>query len=93
MEIQYLDFYERVKTLLKSKNLTLAETLKNLGISLDSYKSCKRYGNLPRADEVCKLAQVLDTSVEYLVTGAESEVVDTKAEILAALENLIERYK
>lgn len=79
-----MDFYERVKELLKQNNLTLQATLEKVGINLDAYKSCKRYGNLPRADEVYRLAIELNTTVEYLVTGKESNIYKDKYETLVS---------
>lgn len=62
-------FYENVKNLCKNKNLSLKNLIENCNINYDSYNSCKRYNNLPRADEAVKIAKALNTSVEYLVTG------------------------
>jgi len=82
-----MDFYERVKELLKKNNLTLQVTLEKVGIKLDTYKSCKRYGNLPRADEVYYLAKELNTTVEYLVAGEEDKISELITEIQNVLTN------
>lgn len=67
-----MDFYERVKKLVKDKtDLTLRAFIESLGINYDSYNGLKRYSNLPRADEAVKIADALGTSVEHLVTGRE----------------------
>jgi transcriptional regulator with XRE-family HTH domain len=66
-----MDFYENVKQLVKTNNLTLRSFIESLGINYDSYNSCKKYNNLPRADEAVKIAQALNTTVEFLVTGEE----------------------
>lgn len=67
-----MDFYENVKQLVKTNNLTLRSFIESLGINYDSYNSCKKYNNLPRADEAVKIAQALNTTVEFLVTGEET---------------------
>lgn len=68
-----MDFYERVKILVKTKtSYTLASFINGLGINYDTYKGQSRYNNLPRADEAVKIAQALNTTVEYLVTGEDS---------------------
>lgn len=77
-----MEFYDRVKELLKQNNLTLQATLEKVGINLDAYKSCKRYGNLPRADEVYRLAIELNTTVEFLITGQESNPYKDKFDSL-----------
>jgi transcriptional regulator with XRE-family HTH domain len=69
-----MDFYENVKQLVKTNNLTLRSFIESLGINYDSYNSCKKYNNLPRADEAVKIAQALNTTVEYLVTGTSSSL-------------------
>ena len=77
-----MDFYERVKTLVKQTNLTLRAFIESLGMNYDSYNTLKRYNNLPRADEAVKIAQALGTTVEYLVTGKESDFYKEKYESL-----------
>lgn len=67
-----MDFYERVKFLVKSQNLSLLNFLKDLGINYETYKSAKRLNVLPRADEAIKIASSLGTTVEFLVTGKSS---------------------
>lgn len=82
----YMDFYDRVKELAKSKGFLLTEFLQSLGINYDSYKSAKRLGYLPRADEALNIAKKLGTSVEYLVTGehitSDKELRELKKQIL-----------
>lgn len=65
-----MDFHDRVKELVKTKSsLTLRAFIESFGINYDTYNGQKRLGNIPRADEAVKIAQALDTSVEFLVTG------------------------
>lgn len=65
-----MDFYERVKNLVKDNTeLTLRAFIESLDINYDSYNGQKRYNNLPRADEAVKIAEALNTSVEFLVSG------------------------
>lgn len=87
-----MDFYERVKTLVKQTNLTLRAFIESLGMNYDSYNTLKRYNNLPRADEAVKIAQALGTTVEYLVTGKESDFYKEKYESLRSnLKQLLEK--
>ena len=73
-KIQYMDFYARVKQLVKkSKKLSLQEFIYSVGLNHASYYSLQRDGKLPRADEALAIAQALDTSVEYLLIGTEPE--------------------
>ena len=76
------DFYERIKELAKKKNITVKNLIEACGINYDSYNSCKRYGNLPRADETLNIARALNTTVEFLVTGEETNPLAEKVEKL-----------
>lgn len=67
-----MDFYENVKKLVKNNNFTLRIFIESLGINYDTYNGQKRLNNLPRADEAVKIAQALNTTVEFLVTGEET---------------------
>lgn len=69
-----MNFYENVKKLVKTNNLTLRNFIESLNINYDTYNGQKRVGNLPRADEAVKIAKALNTSVEYLVTGEEPAI-------------------
>jgi hypothetical protein len=81
-----MDFYERVKELVKQNNLGLVVFLQSLSINYETYKSAKRLGNFPRTDEVVAIAKALNTTVEYLVTGeqnpADKELSELKRKLL-----------
>lgn len=88
-----MDFYENVKQLVKTNNLTLRSFIESLGINYDSYNSCKKYNNLPRADEAVKIAQALETTVEYLVTGNKPDLSSETKSLINELEMTINKYK
>ena len=91
-ENQCMDFYERVKILAKTKAVTIESVANSAGLSIDSYNSYRRHNNLPRADEAVKIAQALGTTVEYLVTGKESDFYKEKYESLRSnLKQLLEK--
>ena len=86
-----MDFYENVKKLVKNNNFTLRIFIESLGINYDTYNGQKRLNNLPRADEAVKIAQALDTTVEYLVTGEETNKAQQELDTLKQkLKELIE---
>jgi len=64
-----MDFHDRVKEGAKLIGKTVRDVVEESGENYDSYNSMRRYGNLPRADVVVKMAGILKTTVEYLVTG------------------------
>ncbi|MDR2897205.1 MAG: hypothetical protein LBU99_00200 [Spirochaetaceae bacterium] len=64
-----LEFYKRVKRLAKVRRHTIEFVVTKAGITLNSYNSCRKRGKLPRADEAYAIAGVLNTTLEYLLTG------------------------
>lgn len=74
------EFKDRLKVLLKEKGYTA----KNLGDmteighrTIEGWLGSKNI--MPRADSAVKVAQVLNTSVEYLVTGIDPNTKDPSA--------------
>jgi len=87
-----MDFFDRVKELAKKNTtLTLRAFIESLGINYETYYSGKRRENLPRADEALKIAQALNTSVEYLVSGKEPE--NSKSAVINAMQAVIDQYR
>ena len=84
-----LDFYDRVKTLAKQNKTTIESVVNSAGLTINSYNSYKRHGNLPRLDEGVKIARALGVSVEYLVTGKET---DGKKQLLKEMQSVIDRF-
>lgn len=81
-----MDFYDRVKDLAKQRNITVRSLIESCDMNYDSYNSCKRYGNLPRSEESVRIAEKLQTTVEYLVTGAETDT--SRKQLLEVKETL-----
>ena len=68
-------YYSRLKKLLKDSNKTVKSMLEAVDMPLSHYDSLVRYDNAPRADMAVKVAEYLDTSVEYMVTGKDREAL------------------
>ena len=67
-----MDFFDRVKLLVKQDtDLTLRNFIESRGINYETYCSGKRRNKLPRADEALRIAEALDTTIEYLITGQQ----------------------
>lgn len=88
-----MDFYERVKELSKTQNLSLIPFLQSLGINYETYKSAKRLNNLPRADEAVKIAEALNTSVEFLVSGKEPDSSKNINAFISDIQSVIQKYQ
>ena len=82
MDIDVNAFYERTKDLLKENKKSLDDlmSIKNLSFNAKStYFSMRQAGNLPRADDVLRIAEFFGVSIEYLLSGkqpANQEKID-----------------
>lgn len=89
MNIDFLVFFETVKELAKKKSMTIEMMIQSIeGLSfnsLNTYNSMRKARNLPRADDVLRIAKFFGVSMEYLVTGEEpdnSEKIKQAKELL-----------
>jgi len=87
-----MDFFDRVKELVKKNtHLTLESFIQSLGLNYGTYHTQRKAGNILRADEALKIAQALNTSVEFLVTGNEPE--NSKKAVLDDLQAFIDEHR
>ena len=88
MNIDIDSFYERIKNLLKEHKKSLDDLMAIKDLSFNSkstYFSMRQAHNLPRADDVLRIAKFFGVSMEYLVTGEEpdnSEKIKQAKELL-----------
>ena len=79
-------FYERIQKLCKDKGTTISNMLKTLELSTGSTGNWKK-GHLPKGDVLVKIADYLNTSIDYIVLGEyRDNLTDDE-------KNLIEIYK
>ena len=69
-----MEFSERLKKLRKDAGLTQVNVSEKLGISQPAYASWERGIKKPTQDNLVKIAQVLNVSVDYLVGNSEEKV-------------------
>ena len=69
-----MEFSERLKKLRKDTGLTQVDVASKLGISQQAYASWERGIKKPTQDNLVKIAQVLNVSVDYLVGNSEEKV-------------------
>lgn len=69
-----MEFSERLKKLRKDAGLTQVDVSEKLGISQPAYASWERGIKKPTQDNLVKIAQVLNVSVDYLVGNSEEKV-------------------
>ena len=63
-----MDFYERLREICKKKGTTVTSMLIKLGISTGSTGNWKK-GQLPKGDILIKIADYLNTSIDYILLG------------------------
>ena len=66
-------FSVRLKELRKQAHLTQVELAKRLGIGQSSYADWERGKKKPTQENLVKIAQILDVSIDYLVGNSEEK--------------------
>ena len=72
------DFVDRIDSLLSQHNKNRNDIYNDLGIAKNIIGQWKQRGTIPSADTALKIAQYLNTTVEYLLTGKESDEYKNK---------------
>lgn len=71
-----MEFSERLKNLRKQAHLTQVDVAEKLGISQPAYASWERGAKRPTQDNLVKIAQVLNVSIDYLVGNSDEKKED-----------------
>ena len=87
------DFYERIKNLCKEKSITQIELCEKTDINLQSHKNRIVRNVLPDSFDSFKIAQYLNTTVEYLVNGTESQDSNKSEKMIEEITKVLEKYK
>lgn len=82
-----MTFWQRLENALEEKNITAADLSKILGVTSSVIYSWKLRESIPRADIAVKVAEVLDTSVEYLINGKIKNTSNNKYSFLVPILN------
>ena len=85
--------YEIYQRLLDEKGLKNADVARATGISNMTLSDWKRGKSVPKSDKMRKIAEYLNVSVDYLMTGKDMEFAAEMAEIDVTLSNMSERIK
>ena len=87
--------YEIYQRLLDKKGVKNSDVARATGISNMTLSDWKRGKSVPKSDKMRKIAEYLNVSVDYLMTGNEVEfIVETakKDVLLAAIPSRIKEY-
>ena len=90
MNIKAQEFWHRVSELANKQGLLQSQIADKLGVSLNTYKGWIQHVRLPDIDLGLKLADILCTSVDYLVNGngKETRLDPDTIKIINMLESL-----
>ncbi len=81
-----MTFYERLRFICKEKGTTVTNMLSNLGIATGSTGNWKR-GSLPNGDILIKIADYLNTSIDYILLG------EFRSDLNSEEKQLVELYR
>ena len=79
-ENDIIDFWDRIKKCCKTKNQTLQELYEKLNLPLQNMRNKRTRKVYPNLEEVLKIAKCLNVSVEYLITGHETQAQSVELE-------------
>lgn len=82
-ELNPSDFWQKIKTLAKNQNMTLIDISQKTNISKNTLYACIKRNTFPAIDMTFKIANLLNVSSEFLVTGNDSRTTtETEKRIL-----------
>lgn len=81
-----MNFYERLRGICKEKGTTVTNMLSKLDISTGSTGNWKK-GQLPKGDILMKIADYLDTSIDYILLG------EFRSDLNSDEKQLVELYR
>ena len=85
-------FVDRIDDLLKKQKKNRNDLYKDLDIPKNLIGQWKQRGTIPNASIACKIADYLNTSVEFLVNGVEKDSYKGKYESLrTAVQDAIDK--
>jgi len=89
-----IEFVDRIDNILQKKNISRVKMNEDIGLQKNLIAQWKQRGTIPSADTALKIAQYLNTTVEYLLTGKETDENKVKLDgITEEMQNIINKYK
>lgn len=86
-------FYERLRSLCKERGTSVSNMLNELGLSTGSTGNWKK-GQLPKGDVLAKIADYLDTSIDYIIFGEyRNDLTDEEKRLLELYKSAPDRAK
>ncbi len=88
-----LQFWQNVKEELDYNLITQKDLAAAVGISYNTLQSWINRDRLPNAEQAVKIAEALNTSVEFLVTGKSNNRKNDHSKTVKLLEEAIENLQ
>ena len=88
-----LDFWTRVKDILDFNTISQKELAGKINESYNTLQSWINRDRLPNAEQAVKIADALNTSVEFLVTGKSVSYKPNHSKTIQLLETAINYLK
>lgn len=88
-----VEIAERIKYITKNKKIQLGKMLQDCELSKNTLSSMQSGGFFPRIDTICKIADYLDCSVDYLLGRPESGTTEEEHQIIEAYRNKSDEIK
>jgi len=88
-----VSFVERIDDELVYKGMKRAELLRQLELPRNSISNWLERGNIPAGDICLKIAEFLDVSVEYLITGKSGGITKEEHWLLSQWQHLTDDQK
>ena len=87
IELNVNDFWERLKQISASRNVTQVELCEKTNIDVRQLRNKKNLGTYPNMEQLVKISRFFGVSLNYMITGETAD--ESETELLAELE----RYK
>lgn len=69
-KLNFDDYWNRIKSLLEEKGVSQAQFCRELGFDEQVYRNRKTTKTYPSIQDIVKIADYFDTTIDYLLTGA-----------------------
>jgi transcriptional regulator with XRE-family HTH domain len=89
-------FWDNVKVLIKEQNTTQEWLARKIGVPLKTFQGWIMRKAYPGGDEMFLIAQTLDVSVEYLMTGKEldnTKLINEIKEQIDGIKDKLDKLK
>lgn len=77
--MEFSSFKDRINDELEYQDISKKDFAERTGISINTLNMYLYRGSIPAADVAVRMAQALNTTTEYLVTGADSTTQPSKS--------------